>query len=119
MEGCAVIPAKVIPCKQACYMSFNGKEILKQNFDYLVGFGFQWVACANGHIPAGAVVAGNDPSGEVLYVGRAHHLCSLTPGKIHRTHGCLYIPYNGHEVAIKQYEVLVGVQHQRCKFSVL
>lgn len=115
MEGCATIPAKVIPCKQTCYISYDGNEILKPNFEYLVGCGLQWVACSNDHIPSGAVVAGNDQSGEVHYVGRAHYLGSLTPGKIHRTHGCLYIAYDGHEVSIKQYEVLVGVQHQRCK----
>ncbi|CAO1428123.1 unnamed protein product [Diamesa hyperborea] len=108
MEGCAAIPAKVIPCKQACYVSFNGKEILKQNFEYLVGSGLHWIGSGNGHAPAGAVLAGNDKSGEPHYIGRAHHSGSLTPGKIHQSHGCLYIGYGGHEVAIKQYEVLVA-----------
>ncbi|CAO1428345.1 unnamed protein product [Diamesa hyperborea] len=115
MEGCATIPAKVIPCKQACYVSFNGNEILKHNFEYLVGSGFQWVASSNGQIPSGAVVAGNDQSGEVhyvvcgetLYIGRGQHCGSLTVGKIHPSHGCLYIPFGGSEIAIKNYEVLV------------
>ena len=116
-RACVTVPAKVIPSKQECYVSFNGNEILKQNFEYLVGSGFKWVECSNGHIPEGAVVAGNDQSEEVHYVGRAHHMGSLTPGKIHRTHGCLYIAYGGHEVSIKQYEVLIAVQ-QRCKLFV-
>jgi hypothetical protein len=25
---------------------------------------------------------------------------------VHRTHGCLYIPFNGQEIAIREYEVL-------------
>ena len=114
MEGCALIPAKAIPSKNACYVCYNGNEILKQNFEYLVGFGFHWVGSANGHVPDNAVPSGNDPSGEVYYLGRAHHQNSLTPGKIHKTHQCLYIGYDGHEIAIKQYEVLVA--QEKCKF---
>jgi hypothetical protein len=34
----------------------------------------------------------------------------LTPGKIHRSHGCLYIPFGGMECSIIHYEVLVGQQ---------
>lgn len=115
MYGCAATPAKVIPCKQACYISYDGKVITNSNFEYLVGCGFQWVACSNGHIPEGAVVGGNDPSGEVLYVGRANHLGSLQPGKIHSTHKCLYIAYGTEEIPFKQYEVLVQIQ-QKCRF---
>ena len=113
MHGFTAIPAKVIPCKQACYVSFNGQELLKENFEYLIGNGFQWIGSANGHAPAGAVLAGNDKSGEAHYIGRAHHSGSLTPGKIHKSHECLYIGYGGHEVAIRQYEVLVA--QQRCE----
>lgn len=117
MQGCTAIPAKVIPCKQACYVSFNGQEIMKDNFEYLVGNGFEWIGSANGHVPEGAVLAGNDQSEEAHYIGRAHHSGSLTPGKIHKSHECLYIGYGGHEVQIKQYEVLVA--QQRCKYRFL
>lgn len=34
--------------------------------------GFEWVPSTNGHVPADAVVAGNQSNGEPLYVGRAH-----------------------------------------------
>jgi len=104
------LPAKVIPSKQACYVSHNGMEIFKPNFELLSGSGFTWVGSSNGHAPAGAVSSGNTNTGEPLYIGRAHHEGSLTPGKIHRSHGCLYIPFNGREQSILHYDVLVGQQ---------
>lgn len=61
-------------------------------------------------VSAGAVLAGNQATGEPLYVGRAHHQGSLTPGKIHTGHGCLYIPFGGKEESILHYEVLVSQQ---------
>lgn len=64
--------------------------------------------CFVGHVPAGAVLAGNTVDGNPLFVGRAHHEGSLTPGKIHRNHGCIYIPFNGREESILHYEVLVS-----------
>uniref|UniRef100_A0A8D8FF74 (northern house mosquito) hypothetical protein n=1 Tax=Culex pipiens TaxID=7175 RepID=A0A8D8FF74_CULPI len=107
------LPAKVLPSKQAAYVSHNGCEIFKSHFEVLSGTGFTWVHSSNGHVPAGAVLCGNTTTGEPLYIGRAHHEGSLTPGKIHRSHGCLYIPFGGAEQSILHYEVLVG--QQRCK----
>ena len=105
-------PAKLIPSKQACYISHNGLEIFKPTFEALTGTGFTWVSSSNGHVPAGAVLAGNTVNGLPLYVGRAQHEGSLTPGKIHGAHGCIYIAYGGMEHSILHYEVLVGQQHQ-------
>lgn len=76
--------------------SFLSRRIQK----FIIGF--------VGHVPTGAVLAGNTAGGEPLYVGRAHHEGSLTPGKIHRNHGCIYIPFNGREESILHYEVLVA-----------
>uniref|UniRef100_A0A8D8KP06 (northern house mosquito) hypothetical protein n=1 Tax=Culex pipiens TaxID=7175 RepID=A0A8D8KP06_CULPI len=104
------LPAKVLPSKQAAYVSHNGCEIFKSHFEVLSGTGFTWVHSSNGHVPAGAVLCGNTTTGEPLYIGRAHHEGSLTPGKIHRSHGCLYIPFGGAEQSILHYEVLVGQQ---------
>lgn len=104
------IPAKVIPSKQACYVPHNGLEVFKPNFDLLSGTGFTWVGSSNGHVPAGAVLAGNQRTGEPLYVGRAHHDGSLTVGKIHTGHGCIYVPFGGQEHSILHYEVLVAQQ---------
>lgn len=71
------------------------------------------MSSGNGHVPPGAVSAGNQSNGEPLFIGRAHFGGSLTPGKIHRSHGCLYIPFGGAEQSIQQYEVLIG--QQKCK----
>lgn len=102
------LPAKVVPSKQAAYVSHNGMEIFKAHFEVLTGSGFTWVGSGNGHVPAGAVLAGNTSTGEPLYIGRTHHEGSLTPGKIHRSHGCLYIPFGGAEQSFLSYEVLIG-----------
>lgn len=105
-----MIPAKVIPSKQACYVPYNGTEVFKHHFEYLCGNGFTWVGSSNGHVPSGAVLAGNTASGEELFVGRAHHQGALTPGKIHRSHGCMYLPFNGREESSVHYEVLISQQ---------
>lgn len=70
--------------------------------------GFTWVGSSNGHTPFGAVVVGHTTTGEPLFIGRTHYQGSLTPGKIHRTHGCLYFPFGGAEQSSIQYEVLIG-----------
>uniref|UniRef100_A0A336MXE7 CSON006343 protein n=1 Tax=Culicoides sonorensis TaxID=179676 RepID=A0A336MXE7_CULSO len=103
-----LIVAKVIPSKQAAYVAYNMQEILVTSYEVLVGDGFSWVGSGNGHVPENAVIAGHTSNGEPLYVGRAHHDGSLTPGKIHKSHGCLYIPFGGSEVSIRTYEVLVA-----------
>lgn len=100
------LPAKVIPSKHACYISHGGEEIFKPNFEYLAGSGFTWKSSSNGHAPADAVSAGATATGEVLYIGRAHHEGALTPGKVHGSHGVLYFPYGGAEQSTLYYEVL-------------
>jgi len=104
------LPAKVIPSKNIAYISYNGQEIPKYQFETLSGSGFTWIASSNGHVPPGAVSSGTQSNGEPLFIGRANFQGSLTPGKIHRSHGCLYIPFNGAEHSVPHYEVLVGQQ---------
>ncbi|KPU74420.1 uncharacterized protein Dana_GF27620 [Drosophila ananassae] len=103
----SLIAAKVSPSRGAAFVSYYGKEHIKSNYDVLVGEGYHWVADNYGHVPAKAVSSGKGSSGETLYIGRAKHKNSLVVGKIHQSHGCLYIPYAGKEISIKNYEVLV------------
>jgi hypothetical protein len=49
---------------------------------------------------------GMTTDGEPLYMGRALYQGTQTPGKIQPSHGCLYIPFNGEEVGMTEYEVL-------------
>lgn len=104
----ALLPCKVLPTKQAAYVSTDGMEISKQNYDVLVGRDVVWKTERNGKVPRDAFKGGKAKNGEVLYIGRAHYSGSQTIGKVHPSHGCLFIPYGGSEVSIKDYEVLTG-----------
>lgn len=101
-----LIPAKVIPSKNVAYVSHNGAEHPKQQYEVLCNGNVSWVPSGHGQYLHNAVVGGNTASGEPLYIGRVHHMGSLTPGKIHPSHQSLYIPFNGGEVPFKNYEIL-------------
>ncbi|XP_034234202.1 uncharacterized protein LOC117641171 isoform X1 [Thrips palmi] len=76
--------------------------------EVLVGGRVSWVRGSNGQVPANALVAGRTVQGENLYVGRFRHAGTMTPGKVHVSHRCCYIPYGGNEVSATSYEVLVA-----------
>ncbi|XP_055632149.1 uncharacterized protein LOC129771995 [Toxorhynchites rutilus septentrionalis] len=101
-----VVPAKVIPQKNAAYIAHGGEEILVESIEVLCQKELLWDNATGGNIPPDAVVGGSTVDGELLYVGRAVHEGSQTIGKVQRSHGCLYIPYGGAEVALQGYEVL-------------
>lgn len=103
-----LIPCKVLPSKRVAYIAHNGVEVPKHSFEILVGRDVQWTRERNGRVPVGAYVGGRTSTGETLYIGRGDHNRSQTVGKVHPSHGCLYIAYGGKEVALKDYEVLVG-----------
>ena len=102
-----LMPCKVVPNKGCAYVAYGGLEHTKYDFELLAGYGYGWVPDSNGCVPPGAVICGHTSGGEPLYIGRGHWCGSLTPGKIHPSHGCLYIPFGGQEVRIHDYEVLV------------
>jgi len=102
-----LLPAKVIINKGCAYVSHSGQEISKTSYEVLTGYGYTWVPDSNGSVPSDAVEAGRTSDGETLYIGRGHIEGSTTPGKIHPSHGCLYIPYGGQEHKLSSYEVLV------------
>lgn len=66
-----------------------------------------WVDASGGQIPPGAVVGGQDCSGEPLYVARAQHEGALIPGKLCASHGCAYVPWGGQEHGKPQYQVCI------------
>ncbi|XP_028032564.1 uncharacterized protein LOC114244849 [Bombyx mandarina] len=67
-----------------------------------------WVDVSGGQVPPGAVVGGQDCSGEPLYVARAVHEGATIPGKLVPSHGCAYVPWGGIEHGKPQYQILVG-----------
>lgn len=101
------IPGKLVPSHRGAYVSRDGKEHKKDYYEVLVGGRVSWVRESHGKIPRHAIVAGHTVQGENLYVGRFRHAGTLTPGKVHVSHGCCYIPYGGKEIAATTYEVLV------------
>ncbi|CAG9135337.1 unnamed protein product [Plutella xylostella] len=102
-----IIPAKVIPSKNACYISYGGEEVFKDQFELLVPAMFSWQFSTNGAVPPGAVMAGTTADGETLYYGRVTHDGCTTPGKIHPSHETCYYPFDGEERSSSEYEVLV------------
>ncbi|XP_023036986.1 uncharacterized protein LOC111519609 [Drosophila willistoni] len=100
------LPVKVIPSKRAASISLNGKVHKITKYELLVGNSFAWAPCDNGRIPSKAVTTGNTRDGEPLYIGRGFHANSLIVGKVHPSHGCLYVPYGGNEIRLSSYEVL-------------
>ncbi|XP_053617747.1 uncharacterized protein LOC128679486 isoform X2 [Plodia interpunctella] len=67
-----------------------------------------WADSAGGQVPPGAVIGGQDASGEPLYVARAVHEGATVPGKLVASHGCAYVPWGGREHGKPEYQVLVG-----------
>ncbi|ALC40662.1 CG10527 [Drosophila busckii] len=64
-----------------------------------------WVPAANGETPPGAMQGGFDSS-EQLYIARARHEGDLIPGKLHPSHGVVYVAWGGGEHGHNEYEVL-------------
>ncbi|KAL0851413.1 hypothetical protein ABMA28_007223 [Loxostege sticticalis] len=68
----------------------------------------QWIDMSGGQVPPGAVVGGQDRSGEPMYVVRARHKGAIIPGKLVQSHGAAYVPWGGKEHGKPEYQVLVG-----------
>ncbi|XP_063903666.1 natterin-3-like [Zophobas morio] len=101
------LPCKIVPRRRVAYISHNGKEITVSEFKILCEKALRWLPSSNGGVPKGAIPAGRTINGETLYIGRTSLRNVTVVGKVHPSHGCLYVPYDGKEVAYKQYEVLV------------
>uniref|UniRef100_A0A182M6C9 Uncharacterized protein n=1 Tax=Anopheles culicifacies TaxID=139723 RepID=A0A182M6C9_9DIPT len=101
-----LLPAKVIPDKRTAYVCYGGKEIRKQEIEVLCFITFEWEYGSNGSVPDSALQIGQTAHGEPLYMGRARYRGSQTPGKVHPSHHCCYLPFGGEEVSVKEYEVL-------------
>ena len=65
-----------------------------------------WIACDSGVVLPTAIPGGVTADGETLYIGRCAHKGTLTVGKVHPSHKCIYIPYDAREVSFSHYELL-------------
>lgn len=107
------IPGKLRPAQKRLLITYNGTELIKTTYEFLCGKNVSWIKSSNGDVPANAVMGGESNSGtntnysETLYIGRTQYMGTFTPGKVHPSHGCLYISYDGKEMSFRTYETLV------------
>lgn len=66
----------------------------------------EWKHASGGDCPKNAVHAGVD-TGNKVYVARSHHEGHTIPGKLHKSHSSVYIPYDGKEVPVDDYQVRI------------
>lgn len=77
-------------------------------FQILCGFNAIWVKTRSNLIPPNAFVGGtSEVMNEPLYIGRAMIDNNLISGKVHTRYHLCYLPYNGREVEVVEYEILV------------
>ncbi|CAH0583071.1 unnamed protein product [Chrysodeixis includens] len=105
------IPGKLAIKHRSAYVPHAGREVPVHNFEVLCcpSHAVRWLPSSNGQVPVGAIAAGNTHHGEPLYVARVKHMRSITPGKVHPSHGCAYISFGGSEITYKHYEVLCKI----------
>jgi Protein of unknown function (DUF3421) len=102
-----LMPGKGLIKDQKCHVSYDGKTYILDDFEVLLNTGgFSWQYSSDGEVPSNAVVGGQTSENEPLYVGRAVHEGLVIPGKVHKSHECLYLPH-GKEECTRIYEVLV------------
>lgn len=101
-----IIPGKVVPSHQVCYIPWGGAEQAKTEYQVLCNCDPVWMPATEGRVPTGALPAGETEGVEPLFIGRATHNGVMCVGKVQETHGVCYVPYGGKEMAFKEYEVL-------------
>ncbi|XP_076314669.1 natterin-4-like [Tachypleus tridentatus] len=105
-----VVPGKLHPSHGCVYVPWGGEEHSHTDYQVLVnlhGTRLDWIHSSGSEIPTGAVQGGITADGEILYIGRTWHEGAITIGKVHPSHGVLYIAYGGQEHAYQDYEILV------------
>lgn len=104
-------PGKVVG--KTCNFGYAGLEVKSEKFDILLGntallaqnpLFVRWVPAQNGQVPPGAFLGAQEP-GRVLPICRAAYQGGVQPGKL-VVRNC-NVAFNGKEVLIPQYEVLV------------
>lgn len=109
-----MIPGKLIPTNKACYVPYDGKEFKVDQCEVLLNDNYTWVKSSGGVFLDNALIGGSTKNGEELFVGRAIHKGYSLPGKIHPSHKCIYVSFNGAEIAYKNYEILVKEENGEC-----
>ncbi|MGX7673946.1 DM9 repeat-containing protein [Plantactinospora sp. DSM 117369] len=69
--------------------------------------GYRWEAACGGRIPPGAVPHGYEADGEPLWVCRVRMYGGVHPGKVRPAFGAAQATWDGEEVGVDEYEVLM------------
>jgi hypothetical protein len=109
-HGGGVHTGKMCPKFGGCHYGYGGREVCGKEYELLVikNAAFEWVAAANGQVPAGAVEGGNEPDGTPIYVARAPMGGGMHVGKLREVFGGCNISFAGEEICAKEYQVLVS-----------
>ena len=107
-----LVPGKVHSSHRVLYLPWGHREHGKQQYEVLiadVNARYDWIPSSNGQVPPQAIQGGYTSTGEVLYIGRKVHKGVMIPGKVHPSHGGLFVAYGGAEHAYQfDYEILVA-----------
>lgn len=101
-----VHPGKVRGAFGAANIPYGGSEVKVNPYEVLMNPG-NWVPASGGQVPDGAVDFGREADGTPLFVARANLEGGVHPGKVRLGFGSANIPFNGQEVKVTNYEVLV------------
>merc|ERR1712223_669638 len=110
-----LLPGKVHCEYGVIYVPYGGKGHNFSSYEVLTevnpsNSSIHWIRSESGRIPPLAVQGGHTSCGEPLYIGKIRLSSGVTCcGKVHPSHGALYIPYGGKELAFKNgYDILVS-----------
>lgn len=117
----SLTPGKFLPPEGSAYISWGGEAHMKNTYEVLCGYNCMWVPCSKDRIPVGAIVGGYSENieHEKLYIGRVKHLNHVIPGKVQPSHKVCYVPYDGKEVGVENYEILINPEKRRSANTIL
>jgi Protein of unknown function (DUF3421) len=106
-HGGEFLPAEVSANCKIAVAVYENTLVTSTKFEVFTGTSFAWVPSRVGGIPASAVASGKTLYGEWLFIGRAKFEDKIRIGKVHPSHGRIFVPYNSRTGTCQNYEVLV------------
>ena len=106
--GISVTPGKTWRGYNKCNVPFSGKELLMNSYSIYSGHvRGHWVRAFAGRVPRHAWKVGADVNGTPLYLCRASYYGGLQPGKTWPGYAKCNITYNGREILMSSFSILV------------
>ena len=128
------VPGYVVHAEKSFHLCWNSREhCYNEGYKILTmeePDAFEWGTYSDGDVPSTAIPGGTTKDSEELYIGRtvtnsdvmigktwqgepinlpvARVTNTQLVGKIHCSHHCLYVPWDGKEYVYPSYEVLMG-----------